>query len=154
MSVWALPCARDVALLQPTIDRLAAAVDTPPFAPHITLLGDGVTPNVDGIGDFSAVDVALVELADEDFYFRCLTLTAEPNDALLALHEAVANGDTSSYAPHLSLAYAELLHIDRFPLRAMVDLALPMTITIDAVALVDTSGPVETWTPTETWPLS
>jgi 2'-5' RNA ligase len=149
-SLWALPATADAARFVPTIERLAAEVGSDPFPPHITLLGDA--GDVDALPDIGAFSVRLVALADSDERYRCITLTAE-SDELFALRSAVG-GTTSDYEPHLSLLYAELLASRRAELRKTVDLDLPMTITIDAVALVDTSDNVFTrWTRERTWPL-
>lgn len=125
VSRWAVPCDADAAAFVPVIARLAAAVGAPVFDPHITVGSDFA-----GAAPFT---VALTALADSDLRFRCITVTA----AAPQLH-AVAQ-------PHLSLLYAELGPAERAALRASVELALPMTITVDAIWDVDTSGDVSEW---------
>lgn len=135
MSLWALPAAQDAARFTPIINRLALATGTAPFASHITL--SDVAPT-------TPFDVTLTHITHSDARFRCIVLEAERDAHFAALRVA---------APHLSLVYAELDAETRAALFATVDLRLPMTITIDAIAEVDTSGDVPEWSQLARMPL-
>jgi hypothetical protein len=123
-SVWAVP--RDPSPFVPWIERLAGETGGPVFAPHITLRAE--TPPT------APFTVELVSLTDSDERFRCITITAARTPPLDAVD-----------APHLSLLYGELPAARRASLRATIDLPLPMTIHVDELWIVDTSGEVENW---------
>jgi hypothetical protein len=127
MSWWALPSAADAALFTPTIERLARVTATSPFPPHITI-PDTPRPT-------TPYAVTLTHVDDEDYRFRCITLRAGDN------------------GEHLSLLYADLSAEERAALRDTVDVPLPLTITIDAIARVDTSGDVSAWRTVEHYSL-
>ena len=131
-SLWALP--RDPAPFTAWIERLAAQTGSPAFTPHITLNKDDPPTE-----PFS---VELLALADSDARFRCITITAARTPPLDSI-------DT----PHLSLLYAELPAEERAALRATIDLPLPMTIEVDTLCLIDTSGDVANWETARTWRL-
>jgi hypothetical protein len=127
-SLWAVP--HNPAPFTLWIERLAAQTGAPVFAPHITLNADAPPT--------AAFTVELLHLADSDERFKCIMITAARTPPL----------DTVA-APHLSLLYGELSAAERAALRATVDLPLPMTIDVDELWLVDTSGEVENWSVTE-----
>jgi hypothetical protein len=129
VSLWAMPSRRDV--FAATSARLAAAAGLEPVEPHITV---GGSFDVDAI-TFTPFAVTLVGLDDSDARYRCITLTAAPTDELLALR----NG-ARPYEPHLSLLYGELDPVRRRELCGLVDLVLPMTVEIAALALWDISS--------------
>lgn len=109
------------------------------MTPHVTVLGAGADERV----RFEPFAIPLVGLADSDSPTRCITVTATPVGPLLAIRAqalVASEGDAPSYEPHLSLLYAELAAERRAELRESITLELPTTITIDAVALVDTTA--------------
>lgn len=132
----------------PERDRLAAVITDlaaghggPVFAPHVTLAG--VTPAVPdavagalaevtaGVAPF---EVRLTGVGYEPVFFRALYLRAEPSAPLTALREAArrALGLEPAPDPHLSLLYADLDEDRKPAIAARLELALPMTIRIDA----------------------
>jgi hypothetical protein len=131
-SLWAVP--RDPSPFVPWIRELAARAGAPEFAPHITLNRDAPPT--------APFSVQLVALAHSDTRFRCITIAATRTPPL----------DTVD-APHLSLLYAELSPDVRAELCATVELPLPMTIHVDEVWRVDTSGDVPNWAVLERRPL-
>lgn len=103
--------------------RLAKAEGLAPVTPHITVVGSFEEEDV----VFSPFEVTLVALADSDAPYRCITLAAAP-------HPLLPDG------AHLSLLYGDVSAERRAVLCEEVDIELPMTITIDAFALWDTSA--------------
>ncbi len=97
--------------------RLAAVAGLAAVTPHITLRDDVATP----------FDVTLIGVAHEAVKYRCITLTAAPDPRLPP-------------GAHLSLLYGSLTEPRRRQLCSLVDLPLPITITIDRVERWDTSA--------------
>jgi hypothetical protein len=132
----------------PERDRLARAVaglaagyGGPVFAPHVTLAG--VTPAVPDVvaGVLAEVtagvppfQVTLTRVGWEPVFFRSLYLRAESSARLTALREAARRALRLEPAPdpHLSLLYADLDEERKPAIAAGLDLALPMTIRVDA----------------------
>ena len=127
--------------LAAVITDLAAGYGGPVFAPHVTLAG--VTPAVPdvvagvlaevtaGVAPFA---VTLTGTGWEPVFFRSLYLRAEPSARLAALRAAAerALGLEPAPEPHLSLLYADLDEERKPAIAAGLELALPMTITVDA----------------------
>ncbi|HET9969477.1 MAG TPA: 2'-5' RNA ligase family protein, partial [Streptosporangiaceae bacterium] len=111
------------------------------FAPHVTLARTvpavpdvvaGVLAEVTaGVAPF---DVTLTEVGYEPVFFRALYLRAEPSARLTALREGARRALRLEPAPdpHLSLLYADLDEERKPAIAAGLDLALPMTIRVDA----------------------
>ncbi|HEU5390635.1 MAG TPA: 2'-5' RNA ligase family protein [Streptosporangiaceae bacterium] len=127
--------------LAAVITDLAAGYGGPVFAPHVTLAG--VTPAVPDVvaGALAEVttgvapfDVTLTGVGYEPVFFRALYLRAEPSDRLTALREGARRALRLEPAPdpHLSLLYADLDEERKPAIAAGLDLALPMTIRVDA----------------------
>ena len=139
---WLVPA------LGPERDRLAAVITDlaagyggPVFAPHVTLAG--VTPAVPDVvagvlaevtAGVAPFDVTLTEVGYEPVFFRALYLRAEPSARLTALREDARRALRLEPAPdpHLSLLYADLDEERKPAIAAGLELALPMTIRVDA----------------------
>jgi 2'-5' RNA ligase superfamily len=123
------------------IADLAAGYGGPVFAPHVTLAGTipavpevvaGVLAEVTaGVVPF---EVRLTAVGWEPVFFRSLYLRAEPSERLTALRAAARRALRLEPAPdpHLSLLYADLDEERKPAIAAGLELALPMTITVDA----------------------
>lgn len=128
-------------LLARVIAGLAAGYGGPVFAPHVTLAGvteaepdavAGVLAEVTaGVAPF---EVTLTGVGWEPVFFRSLYLRAEPSARLTALREAARRALRLEPTPdpHLSLLYADLDEDRKPAIAAGLDLALPMTIRVDA----------------------
>jgi 2'-5' RNA ligase superfamily protein len=127
--------------LAAVITDLAAGYGGPVFAPHVTLARTvpavpdvvaGVLAEVTaGVGPF---EVALTGVGYEPVFFRSLYLRAGPSAPMTALRGAAARALRLEPAPdpHLSLLYADLDEERKPAIAAGLDLALPMTIRVDA----------------------
>ena len=123
------------------IADLAAAYGGPVFAPHVTLARTvpagpdavaGVLAEVTaGVAPF---EVTLTGVGWEPVFFRSLYLRAEPSARLAALRAAAerALGLVPAPEPHLSLLYADLDEERKPAIAAGLELAVPMTIRVDA----------------------
>lgn len=127
--------------LADVITELAAGYGGPVFAPHVTLAG--VTPAVPDVvagvlaevtAGVAPFDVALTDVGYEPVFYRALYLRAEPSARLTALREGARRALRLEPTPdpHLSLLYADLDEERKPAIAAGLDLALPMTIRIDA----------------------
>jgi 2'-5' RNA ligase len=123
------------------IADLAAGYGGPVFAPHVTLARTvpavpdvvaGVLAEVTaGVAPF---DLRLTGVGYEPVFFRALYLRAGPSPRLAALRAAAerALGLEPAPDPHLSLLYADLDEDRKPAVAASLELALPMTIRVDA----------------------
>ncbi|HSR26368.1 MAG TPA: 2'-5' RNA ligase family protein, partial [Candidatus Eisenbacteria bacterium] len=132
----------------PERDRLARAVADlaagyggPVFAPHVTLARTvpAVPDTVAGVlaevtAGVPPFPVTLTGVGWEPVFFRALYLRAEPSARLTALREAARRplGLEPAPDPHLSLLYADLDEERKPAIAAGLELALPMTIRVDA----------------------
>ena len=132
----------------PERDRLARAVASlaagyggPVFAPHVTLAGviPAVPDTVAGVlaevtAGVAPFEVTLAAVGWEPVFFRSLYLRAEPSAPMAALREAARRALRLEPAPdpHLSLLYADLDEERKPAIAASLELALPMTIRVDA----------------------
>ena len=146
LMAWLVPAAgsaRD--RLAAIISALAAEHGGPRFEPHVTMAGRfhsgeqtaarALTSLVAGVRPF---EVRFAAVGYEQAYFRALYLRAEPSPLLTALHGAARAAwalDARSFAPHLSLLYANIAEERK---RAIIDalhIPLPLTIRITAAEL-------------------
>ena len=127
--------------LAAVITELAAGCGGPVFAPHVTLAG--VTPAVPDVvagvlaevtAGVAPFEVRLTGVEWEPVFYRALYLRAEPSARLTALRAGARRALRLEPAPdpHLSLLYADLDEERKPAIAAGLDLALPMTIRIDA----------------------
>jgi 2'-5' RNA ligase len=158
LMAWLVPAAgpaRD--RLTATIDRLAAEHGAPRFPPHITLAGlfdsgetaasQALMPLAAGVQPFT---VRFAAVGQDQAYFRCLYLRAEPSQQLTALREAALAAlalERRPYLPHLSLLYSDMAAQRKRPIIDALDLRLPLTVPIDAAELWadDQQGVVSAW---------
>jgi hypothetical protein len=111
------------------------------FAPHVTLAGviPAVPEVVAGVlaevtAEVAPFEVRLTGVEREPVFYRALYLRAEPSARLTALREGARRALRLEPAPdpHLSLLYADLDEERKPAIAAGLELALPMTIRIDA----------------------
>jgi 2'-5' RNA ligase len=111
------------------------------FAPHITLarVVDAEPDAVAGVlaavtAGVPPFEVTLTAIGHEPVFFRALYLRAEPSARLTALREGARRALRLEPTPdpHLSLLYADLGEERKPAIAAGLDLALPMTIRVDA----------------------
>jgi hypothetical protein len=123
------------------IADLAAGYGGPVFAPHVTLarvipavpdvVAEALAEVTAGVAPF---DVTLTGVGWEPVFFRSLYLRAGPSAPMTALRGAAARALRLEPAPepHLSLLYADLDEERKPAIAAGLELALPMTIRVDA----------------------
>jgi 2'-5' RNA ligase len=123
------------------IAGLAAGYGGPVFAPHVTLARTvpAVPDVVAGVlaevtAEVAPFEVRLTGVEREPVFYRALYLRAEPSARLTALREGARRALRLEPAPdpHLSLLYADLDEERKPAIAAGLELALPMTIRIDA----------------------
>jgi hypothetical protein len=157
LSLWLVPEEPERARLEALIRALAQRLGTPPFAPHVTLLGgiglaapearERARELARGPGSLA---LQLTHAAHADEFYRCVVLEALPSDALLRAHEAARQalgGGPGSYRPHLSLVYGRLPAAFREALVGEVEGTLPLPLATNAahLELLATAGPPARW---------
>jgi 2'-5' RNA ligase len=131
--------------LAATIGRLAAEHGAPRFQPHVTMVGTFDSPEDVAIRTLGSLaigvpsfEVTFAAVGHEQTYFRSLYLCTDPSPQLTALHEAGRRAwalDLQPYMPHLSLLYSDVTEEQKRPIIDALDIALPLTIHLDAVEL-------------------
>ncbi len=127
LAIWLLPGEEDCLSLGAEIERLAARLGSPTFAPHLTVsvvagrsapeIEAGLEATARGLTSFS---LAVAGIGQSPSLFQCLFLTfaeASPIEALRrAVSRALGPPLREPAVPHLSLAYARLLEAERLAL--------------------------------------
>ena len=121
LSLWIVPPDPLLDALREAVARFAGLTGTPPFEPHVTLLGDlrgsprGAHPLARELAEAVAPFVVRFEgLAAGDSFFRSVYLRVAPSEELFAARRAAerlfagqfgAGKREEAFEPHLSLAY-------------------------------------------------
>lgn len=158
-SIWLLPAAELDASLRSVIGDLAQRQDAPPFAPHLTLLGDlngpiGATRDAvqTAFADIGPIEARVDKLRQSPRFFMSLYLATTVPDAVTAarqrLSHALRGGDAPPFEPHISLAYGPLPAACDAP--GVTTLAAPFLgrgITFPVIAVVRSakSIPIQDW---------
>jgi 2'-5' RNA ligase len=152
-SLWLMPEPAERARLEALIARLAARLGTPPFPPHVTLLGllpgapDALLEATRALGrQTPPLTLHLTRSGGQDAFFRCFYVEVEAAAALEAFHaHAVARFGARTPAPffpHLSLVYGALSSEQKALLAMEVE---SCTVGFTALRLVRTEGRVTDW---------
>ena len=164
-SLWAMPTGAAADSLQALRDRLAIAAHGLDFPIHCTVYGHiGLDPDeaarrIDvGVREMAPHTLRLVATGLENELFRALYLRVEPTVAVLSAHRAAAVAlglpEYPAYFPHLSLLYSTMPANQRRELAGGLGLTLPITLTIETVALYTTAGEdTSRWDLVKSWSL-
>jgi 2'-5' RNA ligase len=153
--LWLAPGDAEAAPLARMILELGRRLGTPPFEPHLTLLGPLDRPA--GEVEAKAAELArgLAPLAlplrgvnGEESYFRALYAAAEPTPELRAARDAaraLLAAPDAPFRPHLSLAYGRLEPTVQVALSIELAPRLPAQLLARHLDLVLADGPVGAW---------
>ena len=157
--MWLVPdrSASVYARLRRLIVELAQRFGTPPFDPHVTLLGGLDAPLGSVRRDLARLapslrpcEIRLGEVVSRGEYFQRLVAVVESTPDVTAAHErakAVFAGHRPAYRPHLSLAYGSLTEAQTAVLCDLANASGVMgtRFTPAGLELWRTDGPVEAW---------
>ncbi|HEX6738302.1 MAG TPA: 2'-5' RNA ligase family protein [Vicinamibacteria bacterium] len=153
--LWLAPGEPEGAALARLLLALARRLGTPPFDPHVTLLGPVAAPPDEALARCAELARRLAPLAlplrdvrGEDDYFRALYAAVEPTPALLAAREAaraLLPAPDAPFRPHLSLAYGRLEDTAQVALSIELRPQLPSPVRARHLELIRTDGPVRAW---------
>jgi 2'-5' RNA ligase len=163
-SLWLVPDGDDRLRLASLIERLAARLDTEPFAPHVTLLPGLAGPEGEVLGRAAAVAsrlppllVRLEGVEGRDEHFRCLFARAVADEPLHAAHAAAARAfgrePDAAFLPHLSLVYGTLPSQAKGPLAMELGPVLPGAFEAARLHVWRTEGPAGAWREIGAFPL-
>ncbi len=156
-SLWLMPEPAERARLEALIHRLSHRLGTPPFTPHVTLLGglhggeQGLVDRLHELArDLPPLSLRLTQVGGQDAFFRCLYVEAEGGAALGASHaRAAAQLDVrtrASFFPHLSLVYGQLSSEQKRRLAGELRPEVEArTVLFPELWLVHTEGHVTEW---------
>lgn len=158
-SIWLVPD-RETQEYQ-TLDELIGEYarsypDTPDFDPHITLLGGIETDEptvVDRTRDLARgrdpLELAFGDVSCSTTTHQCVFLLVAPSVPLLQFRQAATGAvgrAAEMYVPHMSLVYGDLSPEDRVRVVRSIDTdALPDSVVLDTIEIVDTDGAVSEW---------
>ena len=156
VSLWLEPAEPECTRLQRLIASLAQNYGSPPFAPHVTLVGEFAVDDEALACEMTAqlaasehpFPLTLTAIEMEDVYWRTFYLSAEHSQRLDGLHARACSGfrvGEKSYRPHLSLMYTDLDKAARRDIAGRLSLPLPITVVAQRLALWRTTGSVGRW---------
>lgn len=164
-SLWLSPEHRAAANLRRTIARLSRRLGTPRFEPHVTLLGGITLRDKESYAmaerlarKLTATSLAIVGVAHESKYFRCVVLEVERSAPLRRAHARARRlfhpAAKNSFSPHVSLVYGRLRPERRERVAGDVASFVGARIPVEALELVETAGHPRAWRTAGRFPLS
>ncbi|MFF8964225.1 2'-5' RNA ligase family protein [Streptomyces globisporus] len=166
LSVWLHPAKRDEPVFRAEVERLRERWGSPPFAPHLTLVGgfdapeDGTCRRAAALAaELAPLEVEFAAVATEEPLHRSLILNAVPSARLDAAFGTAARicpqpAEPEPFRPHLSLAYLATTAERRAEAAASVALPLPLRARFDTLAVWRTPMPeVREWRRVAAWAL-
>uniref|UniRef100_K3WU85 Cyclic phosphodiesterase n=1 Tax=Globisporangium ultimum (strain ATCC 200006 / CBS 805.95 / DAOM BR144) TaxID=431595 RepID=K3WU85_GLOUD len=158
-SLWVVPRADAGRELADAISECAARLQTPPFLPHMTLLGgivgiqeeDAVAKTAQVADAIHALSAKVCAVTSKELlYFQCvfalLELTNELSSAHLAAKQTFGRFQDTEFMPHISLVYGDLTREQKQQLIAELGPRFDgMRVQLDHLQLWNTSGPVANW---------
>ena len=135
--------------------KLARKHGDAPLAPHPTLLG-GLSAPRQALADRTTLLTAALDpitlrplsVTGEQNRFRCLYVrfahSREPDSARRRAESVMPPSD-GAFLPHMGLYYGSLETAERLQFARAIILHLPAAITLDRLAVADTSKAVEDW---------
>jgi 2'-5' RNA ligase len=155
-SLWHIPRGILYRRLTQTIQHFSQACRTPQFEPHLTLLG-GITGKEDQVISHTArlagllhrYPIQLTDLSGLQEYFRCLFVSVEPAEPVMAAgaqaRDLFQHQHDPAYLPHVSLMYGDCSGQIKQAIIARLGNTFSGTFTADSIYLYDTSGQPEAW---------
>ncbi|GLD93541.1 hypothetical protein PINS_up002133 [Pythium insidiosum] len=158
-SLWLVPDGEAHDVLHDVVREYAARLQTPPFLPHITLLGAvtemteaAATETTQRIAErLRAMDLEISVVASKELlYFQCVFALIKKDDELSSAHgiakELFDRRQEPDFMPHLSLVYGDLGEQQRQDLKRELGPRIDgMRLHISSLQLWNTSGPVKNW---------
>lgn len=156
LSLWLMPEGTSHVRLQALILDLARTHLTPPFPPHLTLLG-GISGSEPAAREGAAklaremgpATIHLGEIETSKAFFRCVFARAELTDAPrwaeARAREPFSDAAAPPFLPHLSLVYGHLPDPVRQAVREHLGGALKLSFATSRLHLFRTEGPPRAW---------
>ena len=152
-SLWLVPQPADTGVLLCMICKLAQEHGDAPFAPHLTLLG-GLSAPRQALADRATLLAAALDpitlrplsVGGEQSRVRCLYVRfahSRELDSARCRAESVMPPSDDAFLPHMGLYYGSLETAERLQLARAIILHRPAAITLDRLAVADTSKAVE-----------
>lgn len=151
-----MPKGRAASRLQNLITALSTKYRTPPFQPHITLLGELCLLEATAVAMTAQVAeridpfrIQLSEITHLDQYFRCVFIEVVKTEALMSAHltarDVFRQQYDEEYSPHLSLIYGTLTPNIRQHIIQDIGLKLEIEFQVNEIHLYYTAGQPEFW---------
>lgn len=163
-ALWLMPTGKAYYELASLIIDLSKKYGSPPFAPHVTLLG-GLSGRMEEIlsrtSNLSAnlrpytINLTRIEYLDEDF--RCLFIRVQETEEVIQANtrtkEIFDRRNDPKYLPHLSILYGNFSSTTKEVIIEKVGRNFELSFEVDKLHLVDTSGRPESWFTEKEFPL-
>ena len=164
-SLWLMPEGEVQRQFADIINRLSERFGTPPFDPHVTLLGglhggerDIVTRISDIVRTMRPVEIRTSTLHHQEDYFRQMFVQVEKSRPLMetrARVKVLAGGRRERpYSPHVSLMYGNVRYQDREALLMEMGGEIVTEFETKTLHVVDTAGTPERWRRVASFPLA
>jgi hypothetical protein len=163
LSLWLVPGGAAGVRLAGRIETLARALETPVFAPHVTLVGGVVRPErevraacADLARALPSVTIRLGAIEARQDYFRCVVVRVAESGPLRRARVAATRAlgvAATAFAPHLSLVYGDLSTGRRAAARRLAAAAGRGGFLARRLELWRTAGEVREWRLVAAWRL-
>lgn len=154
-SLWLTPTGPVQNRLSALIEDLSRRHHTPPFPPHVTLLGGISTPRGEPLAaarqlaeTIAPFELTFAGIAWRDIYFQCLFIDVEPSPELLTAGTAARHQlgmSEKPFHPHLSLLYGQLALHEKQALKHELDHRYPRGFRVDHIDVYSTEGRPAHW---------
>lgn len=157
-SIWLMPKDEVYDILKSIIQELSKKYKTPPFEPHITLLGNAKSKTeTEAIKKTKKIakivkvfQIELKEIGYLDDYFKALFLKAEKNKLLILANKIAKEvfnlkDVKKKYTPHLSLLYGDFSEKKKKEVISKNKLKKTFVFKVDSIHLFFTGGDIKNW---------
>lgn len=154
-AIWLIPDGKEFHLLKSYIQNLAVQYSTPPFDPHITLVGqievkeeDILCRIIPFINTTHTFKVELTNIAYHHDYYKCLFLKVKESEILLKIHAQAAkifSIPEKEFMPHLSIMYGNLEKDEKDKITKEIDIMMPINLNIKFIRITSVNGTPMNW---------
>lgn len=163
-SLWFMPTGAIEQKYSQLIEQLAEHLSSPPFPPHVTLIGGIEAPEKESIRKTQELasllhpfSLQLTTIAYTDAYYRALFIKVNPSTEVLGAYQQARKlfpeNQKTGYIPHLSLFYGDFPVDTKKEIIKKIGASFTDEFEADTLYLYLTDGAVNDWQRIRAFPL-